>query len=1404
MAESIAKLIFKIRQIAFLIIFLINEIKGIEETIFTKFNDFTTISSNQEFKIKIESPSILYFDSIDKNSIVYMQSQDEDKDRIDGEFITLYPEENLEVIYTIKNELYNSNSPSIFLRYLFPEDLSNKEIDILDDNICCLYLKRYKNYTLNFENNSDKKIISLSRKTLDAELTIEKDGKTFKLNKNNLYYDISKDFKGKIKLITNEYDAFIQFLSSPEEKDEHTFIMASSSFSNYKIKFPTSTLYIPYTQKEIKIELISSEKYKYSFSGGFSSSVPYSWYYYSSKSNSLIDTKKIKEEYVVSITFYNIYKNISLLDNEYFTFTINVNYDKKKNISLNYYQTSEIDDLMDEALSEVYCNNIIKDMQEIFEIYVYTDIAKNPPKINGDPNYHHEKINIKERLSKIITKNRYFYEFYQEIELILSSVRDGHLNVFATKTPKGVSIDQYKAHLPFEFKIKEYFSNYRIYIVKIDDIFNKYDDKTKKLIENHLNTPVKYINGLDPFDFIQNWNKFRKCKNMHAQFTKTMHEISVFNLNRYPFNYTDMKFNEFEFEDDEILRISYHFDKPLKISLQFENYFLNFIKNIENSKDIPLNNIIYNNFLIFKGEKKQELKETTASQISWDISHDESNRHIKCRVDNIKKVNVIYQNSFHFDYHGEVIGKLLKCSKLFHKNNYPIIIIESNNGGGKVILYTIMLQILQPRIEFKDYRSYRITPFSEEIFKLRNLKGFIDTYDCTILNSYKDIKIYYDDSYGDPSIHHNRTSPFDPLEKIYRLALKEFREELMESSSQYLKNPTDIIIFTDSFSYSSTSGLIKGFQNTGSAVTVGFFGNPKIKGTDLFDASQSSSTVHNDFLGTSIKSRLEKNGFKINGVTIAESYKFHQKDNDIIQYPREYEFNPVDFRVDIYSDYSDDLYDKFIDEGLKIHQKLNQEQECNSKNDKLFLHDDSCSIIEGYEHAGGGFKCNESNIWDKNKCQPYYCEIGYYFDQIKKKCIENCKFENEKSIFVYGDDELQYFDLEKKFKYNFILTYLATRNYFYNITSNGQSIIKPITSYEISFDSEDFERKLEIKEIKNTKLEFENLNEKNKKYSLYESGEFLIFIEISENSVLYIDNIYKNSKTELKIAEFDSQMTYDQIVKIDSKYFSEFKDSIRTLIEGKIYLLYVKLPSIDSFTIFMNHKYSREVIEINDFDPNILYLEYLNIYLLDFKNNKNKKMLKLSRKTLNAKVKILNEAYEEVSVLQASNLYYEIYANFKGKLRVSVEDNNAMLEILFKQDDSQIDIFNLDKNVYTLNKKYNIITIPKSIKDDIKFDLWKNDEAINFNIFMAYTIPPYNFFTGGQGENNYRIKKKISFTINEHYKDDIKLMDDEYYCIMIENFGEDITLEITNINFNYSRGLKGWIISLFVALSIFA
>ena len=116
-----------------------------------------------------------------------------------------------------------------------------------------------------------------------------------------------------------------------------------------------------------------------------------------------------------------------------------------------------------------------------------------------------------------------------------------------------------------------------------------------------------------------------------------------------------------------------------------------------------------------------------------------------------------------------------------------------------------------------------------------------------------------------------------------------------------------------------------------------------------------------------IKRELNKNGFVISGVTVSESYDFHQKDVKD-QIPREYTLDPVDFRIDIYSDYSDDLYDKFIKEGLKIHQKLNIDNQCNKKNDRLFLHNDKCKYINGDLYTHGGYKCGKDNTWDTSKC----------------------------------------------------------------------------------------------------------------------------------------------------------------------------------------------------------------------------------------------------------------------------------------------------------------------------------------------------------------------------------------------------------------------------------------------------
>ena len=231
---------------------------------------------------------------------------------------------------------------------------------------------------------------------------------------------------------------------------------------------------------------------------------------------------------------------------------------------------------------------------------------------------------------------------------------------------------QYKAHLPFKFIIGLSNGKYRIFIRENKNFINKFDNSVKTFIDKHINIPVKNINNIDPFDYIQNWSKFKQTKNMHAQFTKRIDEISNFGLNIHPLNYTDLSLNEFEFDDDQIIRVGYYIEKPkIQGDLKFDNYILNLMKNEEDTNDILSLDKIYNDYLIFSGKKKQSQinsKISNLNSINWnsDLSYNEGDKKIKCNVDQDKKVNVIYQNSFGFkkDLSG-VIGKMLKCAKLF-------------------------------------------------------------------------------------------------------------------------------------------------------------------------------------------------------------------------------------------------------------------------------------------------------------------------------------------------------------------------------------------------------------------------------------------------------------------------------------------------------------------------------------------------------------------------------------------------------------------------------------------------------------------------------------------------------------------------------------------------------------------
>jgi len=829
-------------------------------------------------------------------------------------------------------------------------------------------------------------MFKLSRKTQNSKVIVINNENKKELNKDSLYYLLEDNFNGELKLQVTENDAFIEFLSNDGDND----VFKDIGINGHEIKKKTTLIKIDNTQKDFLVQLNSDKPFKYSFSYGFSNNEKY-YYYFDSAPN--IASQKLKESYKVYFRILTPFKNIKLIENEFLSFSVNVEFEQNQKVLLYYKQDSKLSSLMDEKLEKEYCEEVKKYLKEVFELYVFTDIAKNPPIIEGYPNYHHEPIDIQKSLENINSENRYFYEFYQEVRKILTATKDIHLTITSFKTPKGIVFEQYGASLPFNFIIKNSKNDteegeFKMYIVP-NNYINKYEESYQKFIKDHLDIPLKTIDDQDPFDYIQNWSKFTAAKNDHAQFTYLMisNAVSKFYLRNFPLNYSEINLKQFEFEDNKILRISYYIESPNPKDVEFNEYFHNYLEK-ENVQagiiDIPFIDEIRDKYLIHKGVQKIILKEDKKEEIEWNITiFNKNNEFIKCRVDEKNEVNVVIQTTFSVDFYLGM-AKIIECAKLFHTNEYPIIIIESKNGGGIAQLYIIMHQLFQMRTVDRSYFSYRMSNTSKEFFKNKKWED-TNAKTCEYIKNYSDFKEITDHyNQNGLNIEHIRNEAVDILPSFYRTLLRDFREKYIndESLKKYLKRPTDIIIFSDSFSYSATSGLIKGFQNTGGAIIVGYFGNPKKKGIDLFDGSQSISSVEtiNNFY---LYKKLYNLGILVAQVTMGESFDDSVYDSNPI--PREYAFDPIDYRVNIYSSYSDDLYMKFIEEGKKIHAKFNKENYCNSKNSKLLLHSDTCKI-EGKRHAHGGYKCNpDNNKWDTNNCQPYYCDIGYYFNQKNKR-----------------------------------------------------------------------------------------------------------------------------------------------------------------------------------------------------------------------------------------------------------------------------------------------------------------------------------------------------------------------------------------------------------------------------------
>ena len=589
---------------------------------------------------------------------------------------------------------------------------------------------------------------------------------------------------------------------------------------------------------------------------------------------------------------------------------------------------------------------IIENLINLFnEYYVYLDISKNPPS-------PYNPVDLIYELQSINTKDITFYEFYLQLFSIFPKLQDEHIQIFLKR------VKELEYVSPVIYYIKTINNKNYLYLKIIEIASYFYNKYLLNEINKNLNNSIKDINGKEPFEFIQSFGRYQKVKSEHAQFINNLKEdVILGHLNLYPFIKEDLTNITITFDNNKSINFDYKIVKPKKMSRKLQEFYEKEMK--ENKYNIKKPTIIeINKKFIEEKNNIRNLKESI-----WDYEYEKK---LKLKVDDKNKVNVIYQKSFFIDIIEET-EQIDEDAIEFHKiitrkinnNNYPIILIEDYNGGGLIDFAFIMLNVLNSKLSVNTI----------------NVANRFNQY-----THYNETEI---DNYGN-GIKHNRT-------KIER---KDFSHHYLKFENITVKNrkPTEIIVFTDGYSYSGTSVLIKNLQETGNAIIVGFNGIPsEDKKNEKFDSCQAPSTILQN-VDDSFMDILKEYGIELKEITYQESFNDSYINKKVTPIPRDFIINPIDERSNIYGIYNDDKYLEFVKEAKRIFKKY--ETQCNSDNKNMVLLSDSCKFDD--KNKIGGFKCINGK-WSK-KCQVSNCKKPYIFNTYTKECEISYIYNIEKKI----------------------------------------------------------------------------------------------------------------------------------------------------------------------------------------------------------------------------------------------------------------------------------------------------------------------------------------------------------------------------------------------------------------------
>ena len=471
--------------------------------------------------------------------------------------------------------------------------------------------------------------------------------------------------------------------------------------------------------------------------------------------------------------------------------------------------------LISEKVSEEYCNQVINNMTSILkEGYVYLDFLKAPKQPKGYDDYF-PKVDLIAELNAINKTDRYFYEFYRDIEKVLEKTRDGHFYIYPIKTPNNIFLNESFFCIPYIYSVvevkdeKDEVNDTYLIIQPRDKCKEGYSDEILKRLDELKGKKILEINGMGPYEYLDDMSK--KGNVMHspqARYIYIQRFISEFSVDLLPLYKEELNVSiRFE-NEDELFNIEYKFNQLKQLNAEFQKFYM-----VEQEKSlkyrIPFPS--YEEMEIKYKIKKGIFKNNLRNEDIWDLKSKDGE--IKCKVDTKNQLNVFYQNEFSSEDFDDYEKTMYDCFSKFYSNNYKIVIIEDQNGGGYGELCIPFTQYVYPKILKPHVFSMRSSELAYKNFFIMDKNINLET--CFPYTEKDNILDGKKDKYSD-EVYHQRTKDVESF-NIYEKKIMEIkRREYLETKNT--KKPTEIIVFTDGYSFSCTSLFITGLQVQDSVV----------------------------------------------------------------------------------------------------------------------------------------------------------------------------------------------------------------------------------------------------------------------------------------------------------------------------------------------------------------------------------------------------------------------------------------------------------------------------------------------------------------------------------------------------------------------------------------------------------